>query len=263
VWLGISGATALRATTLQPGADGVRGVVKLKRGEPTPFAFDVTFAGSNTLWFAPSAAHSSIEVSSPWLTPGFEGSALPISRELGASGFNAHWNFLTPLPQGFGVRFVSPADTYRSTDRAVKYELLFLGLTFLAFMLYELLGGLRVHPVQYLLVGLALCLFFLLLLSLSEQLGFGRAYAIAGAAVVSLVTLYVRAVLQRGSRALSVGALLTGLYGFLYVLLQIEDYALLTGSVALFGVLAAVMWFTRRVDWYQLRTTPPPPELSL
>lgn len=261
--LSFTDARNVRTTSLELADDGVRGPLTVKASAPTPFSFDVSVAGSASLWFIPSAAETRVELSSGWPTPGFDGTALPVSRTLGAGGFEASWRVLRGAAQGFGVRFVSPTDTYRSSERAVKYELLFLGLTFLAFTLFELLGGLRVHPVQSLLVGLALCLFFLLLLSLSEQVGFARAYAIAACAVVLLVTFYVRAVLNARGRALAVGGLLSGLYGFLYVLLQIEDYALLTGSVALFAVLASVMWFTRRVDWYQLRATPPPPELSL
>jgi len=128
----------------------------------------------------------------------------------------------------------------------------FLGLTFLCFTLVELLAALRVHPVQYLLVGLALCLFYLLLLSLSEHIGFSRAYLIAAVAVEGLVTAYVRAVLSTTPRALVIGGFLSTLYGFLFVLLQIQDHALLVGSVGLFAILGAVMWLTRRIDWYAL-----------
>ena len=134
----------------------------------------------------------------------------------------------------------------------MKYQLLFFGLTFLGFALFELLAGLRVHPIQYLLVGLALCLFYLLLLSLSEQVGFALAYGIAAGAVTSLVTAYVRSLLSTG-RALLMGGLLTSLYGFLFVLLQIQDYALLVGSLGLFAALAAVMWLTRKIDWYAVQ----------
>jgi inner membrane protein len=149
----------------------------------------------------------------------------------------------------FGVSFLQPGDAYRSTERAAKYQILFLGSTALLFFLFELLAGFRVHPVQYLLVGLALCLFFLLLLSLAEHLGFAGAYAVAAAAVTALVTSYGRAVMGR-RRGLALGGSLAALYGLLYVLLQIQDYALLAGSLALFCVLAAVMRLTRRVNWH-------------
>jgi inner membrane protein len=132
----------------------------------------------------------------------------------------------------------------------VKYQVLFIGLTFLAFTLIELLTALRVHSIQYLLVGFALCLFFLLLLSLSEHVGFARAYVTAAVATVALIGGYVRIVFGDPRRGLAIGGLLSALYAFLFVLLQIEEYALLVGSVGLFFVLAVVMTLTRRVNWY-------------
>jgi inner membrane protein len=152
----------------------------------------------------------------------------------------------------FGVRLLSPVDAYRTTERAVKYQLLFVGLTFVVIFLFELVGGLRVHPVQYLLVGLALCLFYLLLLSLAEHVGFLVAYATASSAVVVLVSCYARAVLGSRGRGGWIGGLVTALYLYLYVLLQIQDYALLVGSIGFFLALAVVMFVTRRVDWYGL-----------
>jgi inner membrane protein len=151
----------------------------------------------------------------------------------------------------FGVTLLSPVDTYRANDRAVKYQILFIGLTFLAFTLLELLSTLRVHAIQYLLVGFALCLFFLLLLSLSEHVGFARAYVTAAVATVALIGGYVRVVLGDTRRGLGIGALLSVLYAFLFVLLQLEEYALLFGSIGLFFVLALVMGLTRRVNWYE------------
>jgi inner membrane protein len=237
---------------------------------PTTFSFDVTLAGSGRLSVVPVGADTSVTLASGWPDPGFDGAWLPTEREVSDAGFRAGWRVsrisrsFSPTWTGgqvdhqrlsasaLGVSLLSPVDTYRTDDRAVKYALLFLGLTFLCVTLFELLGGLRVHPIQYLLVGLALCLFYLLLLSLSEQLGFLRAYLIAAGATVWLVTMYVRFVLASAGRALTIGGILSGLYGFLYVLLQIQDYALLVGSVGLFVSLGTVMWITRRVDWYAL-----------
>jgi inner membrane protein len=240
-------------------------------GSAIPFAFDLTLAGSGRLAIVPAGDETVVTLASSWRDPGFDGASLPVERRVGPGGFEATWK-TTSLGRGFasswsnpqdvtrerlaesalGVSLLSPVDTYRTNERAVKYQLLFLGLTFFAFVLFELLAPLRIHPVQYLLVGFALCLFYLLLLSFSEHFGFTRAYAIAAADVVVLVTGYIRFVLGKGSRALAIGGFLAVLYAFLFVLLQIQDYALLVGSVGLFLLLAGVMWFTRRVDWYEL-----------
>ena len=244
---------------------------------PIPFAFDVTLAGSGRLAVVPSGDETVVTLASPWPDPSFEGGSLPVERRVGQSGFEATWRTMN-LGRGFpaswtspqevtrerlassamGVSFLSPVDTYRTNERAVKYQLLFLGLTFAAFVLFELLAPLRIHPVQYLLVGFALCLFYLLLLSFSEHFGFTRAYAIAAADVVALVTAYVRFVLRKGSRAVALGGFLAVLYAFLFVLLQIQDYALLVGSIGLSLLLGGVMWFTRHVDWYALGSPPQP-----
>ena len=134
--------------------------------------------------------------------------------------------------------------------------MLFLGLTFTVIWLFEVLGGLRLHVIQYALIGAAMCIFYLLELSLAEHLGFPAAYSIAAAAVVTLVVFYGLPALQSRGRAAMIGAVLTGLYGCLYALLQIQDYALLIGSLGLFAVLAAVMFATRHVDWHVLRLAP-------
>jgi inner membrane protein len=135
----------------------------------------------------------------------------------------------------------------------VKYGILFVLLTFLTFFLYEIFSPFSLHPMQYLLVGSALCLFYVLLLSISEHIAFGTSYIIASAATIGLITAYAAAILRGRLRALGVGAALLGLYGYLYVLLQAEDYALLLGSIGLFLILALVMFITRRLDWYTPR----------
>lgn len=150
----------------------------------------------------------------------------------------------------FGVALVDPVDQYLKTDRAVKYALLFIGLTFAGFFLFEVLKRLAVHPVQYALVGMALALFYLLLLSLSEHLGFELAYLISAGACVGLIGFYLCHVLHSLWRGAGFSVGLAGLYGMLYALLSAEDYALLMGSLLLFGVLGGVMVLTRRLDWY-------------
>ncbi|HVR94971.1 MAG TPA: cell envelope integrity protein CreD [Thermoanaerobaculia bacterium] len=153
----------------------------------------------------------------------------------------------------FGVELFLPVDVYQKTERSVKYAVLFLLLTFLTFFLYEVFSPFSLHPMQYLLVGSALCLFYLLLLSLSEHTPFGLAYTAASVATVLLISGYSLAILRGRLRALVMAGVLGLLYGYLYVLLQAEDYALLLGSIGLFLILALVMYVTRRIDWYAPR----------
>jgi len=152
-------------------------------------------------------------------------------------------------PTSFGVRLLKPVDAYRMAERSAKYAVLFVALTFATLWLFEVLAKAPLHSVQYLLVGAALCLFFLLELSLAEHLGFGFAYAIASAGIVGLVGGYAWAVLRGAGRAGVVAGVVTTLYAYLYVVITNEDYALLAGAIGLFAALAAVMWLTRRVDW--------------
>jgi inner membrane protein len=148
------------------------------------------------------------------------------------------------------VSFVQAVDHYQQTERAVKYGLLFVILTFTVFLLWELLRNLRLHPVQYVLIGAALVVFYLLLLSLAEHIPFAAAYGVAATATIALVAGYSASVLLAGLRgALGIGAWLAALYGVLFVLLQLEDVALLVGSVFVFVMLALVMFLTRRIDW--------------
>ncbi|HSS50419.1 MAG TPA: cell envelope integrity protein CreD [Thermoanaerobaculia bacterium] len=158
----------------------------------------------------------------------------------------------------FGVQLFQPVDAYQKTERSTKYAALFLVLTFLTFFLYEQFNPFSLHPVQYLLVGFALCLFYLLLLSISEHAPFGLAYLAAAAATVLLIGGYSAAILRGALRALLMTFVLGTLYGYLYVLLQLEDYALLLGSFGLFVILALVMYLTRRIDWASPRRTPLP-----
>jgi inner membrane protein len=150
----------------------------------------------------------------------------------------------------FGVELIDPVDHYRMAARSVKYAGLFILLTFATLWLMEILTGIRVHPIQYLMLGGALCLFYLLELSLSEHIGFPFAYILASAAVVAMVGAYSFVILRRVNHALIVAAGVAGLYAYLYLLLMNEDYALLIGSVGLFAMLGAIMYVTRRVDWY-------------
>ena len=240
-----------------------------------PFSFEIVLRGTETLSFLPLGEVTTVRLASPWPDPGFSGAFLPRQRRLGPEGFSARWEvpyFGRGYPQAwrdggeqprqlaglvpssaFGVTLVRPADQYQQTERSAKYAVLFILLTFTTLFLLELLSPVRLHPVQYLLVGFALCLFYVLLLALGEHLGFPAAYATAAAAVVALVTLYARSLLGSWRRIAPLALALAGLYGFLYSLLVAQDYALLLGAAGLFLVLALVMYLTRHLDWWSLR----------
>lgn len=242
------------------------------------FAVDLVLRGSESLQLLPFGELTRAELGARWSHPSFVGAPLPRQRRVGPEAFTARWEvpyFGRGFPQqwrssetsadslrfavptaAFGVSLARPAGPYQQTERAVKYAVLFIALTFTTVFLLELLSPVRLHPAHYLLVGFALCLFYLLLLALGEHLGMGLAYLVAAAAIVGLVTLYARAVLAGWLRAGVLGAAMAGLYGWLYTLLRAEDYALLLGASGLFAVLAAVMFLTRRLDWSTLRFRP-------
>ncbi len=239
-------------------------------GQTLAFAFDLKLQGTEQLAVVPVGRDSRVSLNSPWPHPSFVGEYLPSQREVSEQGFNAQWQtsfFATNLEEAldncvrreqcqglfgrnFGVSFVDPVDQYLKTDRAIKYALLFIALTFAAFFLFEVLKRLAVHPVQYTLVGLSLALFYLLLLSLSEHLDFALAYVLSASACVGLIGFYVSFVLHSWQRGAGFAGLLAALYAMLYGLLSAEDYALLMGSLLVFGVLGSVMVLTRKLDWY-------------
>jgi inner membrane protein len=237
-------------------------------GDAHPFSFELTLAGTASLHLLPLARHSEAALASPWPDPSFDGAFLPAERKIGASGFDAHWQVLDLnrsygqhwqqddhrgvdiASAAFGVALYQPASVYQQNERAGKYGILFIALTFVAFFLFEILRKLRVHPVQYLLVGLALSTFYLVLLALSEQIGFAFAYLAAAAAVVVLVGGYAAAVLRARRAGMILAATLAVVYGLLYGLVVSEEYSLLMGALALLAVVAVLMYLTRRVDWY-------------
>jgi len=235
------------------------------------FVVEFTLNGSDSLTFAPLAVQTNLRLKSPWPDPGFIGAFLPIESEITPVGFNAAWkipyygrdysqqwtcfsdhatlNYDRIKPSCFGVDLVTPVDSYRSAERATKHGALFITLLFTAFFLFEVLAALRLHALHYLLVGAALCLFYLSLLSLSEFIAFDAAYLTAATASTLLIGLYCRSILRSGPRSRLITAALSGIYSFLYFVLQMQDYALIAGTTALFGVLAVVMYATRKVDW--------------
>lgn len=228
--------------------------------------------GTQRLHFVPAANTLTVDLKSNWPHPNFSGSILPAERTIDANGFHAKWivkpqnasaflaelknnEYRETLTEGeeatsFGVDFFVPVDIYAQIERASKYAMLFISLTFLTFFVFEAVAGLQIHPVQYLFVGLALSLFFLLLLSLAEHIGFARAYGLASVADLGLITAYSLKILKSRTRAGILLGVLAGLYSFLYVVLQLEMYSLLAGSIGLFLILAIVMYATRNIDWY-------------
>ena len=226
---------------------------------------DFVLKGTQSLSVAPVGNGNHIVLGSPWPHPKFDGYS-PRS-ETGPGGFNATWdisslssNIQSRMQAGdfdadsVKVGLIDPVDVYTLADRASKYGILFVVLTFVGFGLFELIKRLPIHPLQYLLVGLALAIFFLLLLSLSEHVAFWQAYLASAAACIGLQFVYLSGVLKSWLRASGFATMLTALYGVLYTLLLSEDNALLMGSLLLFGILAVIMWVTRKVDWYALGT---------
>ncbi|MFM9902560.1 MAG: cell envelope integrity protein CreD [Polaromonas sp.] len=237
-----------------------------------PFQADITLelVGTEQLAIVPMGGDTQVSLTSNWPHPSFGGQFLPAEKKVTDHGFEAHWRVsaLASTAQqavvvgekavdALNITFIDPGNTYALSDKATKYGLLFIGLTFLAVGLFEFMQRLRVHPVQYALVGAAMVLFFLLLVSLSEHLPFGAAYALASGGCVLLLTVYACYMLHSWARGVPFGLGIAALHGMLFVLLQMEQTALLVGAVALFVVLAAVMGMTRRVDWYARLAVPP------
>lgn len=255
------------SAALAPLTKGIHAPVSSGPG-PSTFSVQTRFNGSVGLTLTPVGERTVATVQSNSGAPSFQGAWLPTERAIAGNGFRATWDipFLgRNYPQvwaapggmdalvgasGFGLDLVRPVDQYRMADRSVKYAILFISLTFGTIWLIEVLATIRVHPIQYLFLGAALCTFYLLELSLAEHIGFALAYAIAASSVVALITSYAHAILHRFGWMALVGGSVTALYGYLYVLLMNEDYALLIGSIVLFFALAGVMFATRRVNWY-------------
>jgi len=237
------------------------------------FALTLELGGSEAFSLAPLGADTTVSMRANWPHPSFQGRFLPAKHEIGPQGFTASWKVSRLAAQGaaeaatcpfpcnrmaeqISVSLIEPVGLYQQLERASKYGFLFIGLTFGAFLLFELLRRLAVHPVQYALVGLALAMFFLLLTALCEHIDFAPAYAIASFACVGLISAYLMRVLHSARAGLAFGGALGALYAMLYALLKAEDYSLLGGSLLLFGLLAIVMIATRRVDWYALTARP-------
>jgi inner membrane protein len=237
--------------------------------KPLPFAIGIDFRGSSALRFAPIADATGVTLKADWPHPDFSGRTLPDERTITDTGFDAKWS-LGALTRGFpatwrigeanpetlwnttvGVAFVEPGDVHQQTDRILKYGVLVIALTFATIFVSGLFGGKKIHPIQYLMVGTALCLFYLLLLSLSEHIAFLPAYVIASAADIAMIAWYAWRTMSR-KLGYAVAAILGAVQAYIYDLLQMDDYVLLAGTLALFVALLAAMIVTRNIDWYRI-----------
>jgi inner membrane protein len=249
--------------------------VGLEGSEPLRFEMELDVKGTRELRFLPGGNETTVQLTSSWQHPSFVGLP-PDPARVDTAGFAASWRvpyFGRGFPPAwrsadatqteqlanqaeaakFGVSLVQPVDIYVQTERAIKYAALFIVMTFVIAFLWEISSGVLVHPIQYMFVGFTLCLFYLLLLSIAEHRGFDVAYAIAASVTIVLLAWYWSWVLGGRRQGVLMGGALTVLYGYLYLLLRLEDYSLLAGSVGLFVMLALVMFLTRRIDWYDLK----------
>ncbi|TGN13359.1 cell envelope integrity protein CreD [Leptospira ilyithenensis] len=261
---------------LQPGTEspyfpsGFHADLNLSERESSvKFQMHISLKGSESFSIVPVGKENTVQISSDWNDPSFEGNLLPKDRTITESGFNAVWEssyFGRNYPQiirsmdantaelilasANGVKLIIPADHYQKMERSVKYALLILVTSFTLFFLLEVFGGIILHPIQYLLIGSCMVVFYILNLSLSEHLGFVLSYSLASLAVSSLIGYYAASVLKNKKKGVLSGFFYICLYTFLYVVLSSEDQALLLGSIAVFVLLAIVMHFTRKIDWY-------------
>jgi inner membrane protein len=252
--------------------------------EKMDFEIKLSLKGSQGIYFSPVGKQNKVKLTSSWPSPKFEGRFLPDTSTVTTSGFEATWTILdinrqisqqwtegnpqafqnvnpnryaetyaydhsTNTQPVFGVELLDTVDHYTKNERTVKYAFLLITLTFAVYFFCEVLKKQRVHPLQYGLVGAALVIFFILLLSLSEHIGFDPAYVVASASTILLITLYSRSIFSEKKYAMVAGSLLVALFGFIYIILQLEDYALLAGSIALFVIIALIMYLTRKVKW--------------
>ena len=247
---------------------------RLQEGETFSFSLVLPFKGSGDLMFAPVGQTTTVNLTSDCITPSFNGYYLPDERRVTDTGFLAEWKVLAinrDYPQvldasfigsyqygtsdfnnsTFGVQLKVPVEQYQQTERAVKYAFLIILLTFAAVFFVEMQKATPIHPVQYLLIGIALIVFYTLLLSFSEHINFGLSYLIASVMTIGMIVLFMASVTKDKKTALGIGALLAVLYVFVYVLLQLESYALLVGSVGLFIILGIAMFATQKIEWYK------------
>jgi inner membrane protein len=229
------------------------------------FNFNFNIKGSEQIRFIPIGKKTEVQITSNWKTANFIGEFLPYNDDkITEEVFDAIWKILDlnrPFSHqhfyyfpylndfDFGLILIIPVDEYQKSERSAKYGFLVIGLTFLIFFLIQTLSKINIHPFQYLMIGVALTMFYTLLVSISEHSNFLKAYLIAGISVIALITLYSKSILKTFKFSLFIGLSLIALYTFIYVIIQLENYALLVGSIGLFLILAIVMFVSRKIDW--------------
>ncbi len=234
-----------------------------------PFSFKLKFNGSKSLNFLPLGKETKVNVKSSSPNPKFFGAFLPKNKTISASGFSADWSVIhlnrnypqqftgsqVDIPDSaFGVELLVGVDEYQKNTRASKYAVLFILLTFMTFFFVQILNKISIHPMQYLLVGFALTIFYVLLISISEHLRFAYSYLIASSAIILQITLYASTIFKNRKLTTILGLILVILYGFIFTIIQLQGYALLAGAIGLFIVLAAAMYVSRNIDWYSLKS---------
>lgn len=246
-------------------ASGVSTAIRpLSVNKSYKFSFDLNLNGSERINFIPVGESNIVNLRSSWPSPSFDGAFLPITRNVNKDGFSAKWKILhlnrnypqfwegskyKVEPSAFGLQLILTADIYQKSTRVAKYALMFIVFTFSAFFFSEIINRRRVHPIQYVLIGLAILLFYTLLLSISEYINFNFAYLISAAAITLIISAYSKAIIH-SKFAITILGILTILYSYLFIVLQLEDYALIMGSIGLLIILGVVMYITRKIDWY-------------
>jgi len=234
---------------------------------PKNFEIEIELNGMENLEFVPLGKFTEVNMKSSWNNPSFAGAFLPLSREITEDGFTAQWkvNYFNrsypqewenktydPFTSAFGVKLLVPVDEYQKTMRTSKYGLMIIILTFLSFFMIELFSKKVIHPIQYLLVGLALIIFYSILLAISEYILFQYSYLISSLLIIALIGFYAKSIYQSTQISFIISVMLMMFYGFMYVILQLKDYSLLIGNIALFIILAAIMFFTRKINWFDV-----------
>jgi inner membrane protein len=269
-WNGVNSAFNSGTTTKDLTSSGINTGVALSsnEGESYEFNLNLDLKGSQFINFIPLGKTTDIELKSNWPTPSFSGNYLPDSKSVSDSGFISKWNILhlnRNYPQSwignahrvynsqFGTDLLLPVDNYKKSDRVAKYAILFLAFTFMVFFFVEVLNKVFIHPIQYLLVGVALIVFYSLLLSFSEHIPFNAAYGLSSSLTLLLISGYVYAILKSKKITSLISGILLILYSFIFTIIQLENYALLIGSLGVFVILCVVMYFSRKIDWYNIK----------
>ena len=250
-------------------SSGINALISIEPLDSATYNFELSLnlKGSQLLYFTPVGKVTDVDLTSDWPSPSFNGAFLPDSREVTEKGFKANWNVLhlnRNYPQiwasnrhsinnsSFGIDLLLPVDNYQKSYRSTRYAILFIGFTFLVFFFIEVLNKVFIHPVQYILVGVALIVFYTLLISISEHLKFNFAFIISAISTLLLIAGYVKAILKSTKLTMLISGILTVLYAFIFVIIQLQDYALLIGSIGVFIILGLVMYLSRKIDWYSL-----------